>query len=230
MDAIVVATSGAASALPYTAPMKPQQITPRKMNIGAFIESESLLEGASPLSEWPRLADSLAPEVALDSIPPVSWTAQGRLVPQRVGGPQLWLDLTAQADLPWTCQRCLHPVVLPVALQRQIRFVVDEKAAAELDAESDDDVLPLSRSFDLLSLIEDELIMASPLVPRHDTCPVQPVMSVSDPGVEGDDVPDAEGSQTLGDAGDESPRGQRPNPFAVLAKLKKGDSEGGQGR
>lgn len=210
--------------------MKPQQFTPGKMNIGAFIESESLLEGSSPLSDLPRLADSLAPEVARDSIPPVNWTAQGRLVPQRVGSPQLWLDLTAQADLPWTCQRCLHPVALPVALQRQIRFVVDEKAAAELDAESDDDVLPLSRSFDLLSLIEDELIMASPLVPRHDTCPEQPVMSVSDPGVDGDEATDVDGPDASADAGGESPRGQRPNPFAVLAKLKKGDSEGGEGR
>ncbi|HET6786919.1 MAG TPA: DUF177 domain-containing protein, partial [Aquabacterium sp.] len=80
--------------------MKPRQFTPRKLNIGAFIESESPLEGPSPLSDLPRLADSLAPEVAQDSIPPVSWTAQGRLVPQRVGGPQLWLDLTAHADLP----------------------------------------------------------------------------------------------------------------------------------
>lgn len=220
-----------ASALPYTAPMKPRQITPRKLNIGAFIESEILLEGPSPLSDLPRLAESLAPEAHLDSIPPVSWTAQGRLVPQRVGGPQLWLDLTAHADLPWTCQRCLHPVALPVALERQIRFVVDEKAAAELDAESEDDVLPLSRSFDLLSLIEDELIMASPLVPRHDNCPEQPVMSVSDPGVDGDEVPeDADLTSASVDAGDEPPRGQRPNPFAVLAKLKKGESEGGEGR
>lgn len=219
-----------ASALPYTAPMKPRQFTPRKLNIGAFIESESPLEGPSPLSDLPRLADSLAPEVARNSIPPVSWTAQGRLVPQRVGGPQLWLDLTAHADLPWTCQRCLHPVVLPVALERQIRFVVDEKAAAELDAESDDDVLPLSRSFDLLSLIEDELIMASPLVPRHETCPEQPLMSVSDPGVDGDEAPEVGVSDASTEAGGEPPRGQRPNPFAVLAKLKKGESEGGEGR
>ena len=42
----------------------------------------------------------------------------------------------------------------------------DEAAAAELDADSDDDVLAVSRVFDLLALLEDELIMAQPLVPR----------------------------------------------------------------
>ncbi len=46
-----------------------------------------------------------------------------------------------------------------------------EEAAAALDAESDDDVLALESSLDLHALVEDELLLALPLVPRHDECP-----------------------------------------------------------
>jgi uncharacterized protein len=201
----------------YTGGMKPRQISPQKMDIGAFIQEQTELPGQSPLSEMHRLADSLSSEVALLTLPPITWRAQGRLVPQRVGSPQTWLDLSAQAELPWTCQRCLHPVTLPVSFDRSIRFVTDEALAAQLDADLDEDVLALSRTFDLVALIEDELIMESPVVPVHDQCPVQVKMSVSDPGV--DDVADPAD-------GPEASAGKKPNPFAVLAQLKKGGGEG----
>jgi hypothetical protein len=57
------------------------------------------------------------------------------------------------------------------------------------------------RDFDALALVEDELIMALPFVPRHEICPEAVVMAVSDPEV---------------DAAQE-----RPHPFAALAGLKK---------
>jgi uncharacterized protein len=191
--------------------MKARQYIPRKMDIGAFIEEQSLLEGQIPVADLTRLAQSMAPEADLAAVPAVAWTAQGRLVPQRVGAPQTWLDLTATADLPWTCQRCLHPVFQPVSVLRSIRFVDDEAMAAQLDADLDDDVLSLSRSFDLLDLIEDELIMEAPLVPMHEQCPVALKMSVADPGVDAEEpVGAAEGGA-----------GGKPNPFAVLAQLKK---------
>jgi uncharacterized protein len=201
--------------------MKPRQHQPRKMDIGAFIDSEAPLEGQSPVTELPRVAEGLPPEVAPGTVEPVTWRAQGRLLPQRVGEPQRWLDLQAHALLPWTCQRCLQPVVLPVEIERTIRFVADEAMAAELDADLEDDVLVTSRGFDLLDLIEDELIMASPIVPRHDECPQPPKMSVSDPGVDEEDQVHEEGGAD-GDTG-------RKNPFAVLAQLKKGPVDGSSG-
>ena len=202
--------------------MKPRQHQPRKMDIGAFIDSETPLEGHSALADLARLAEGVPPEVPQDTVAPVQWSAQGRLVPQRVGEPQRWLDLSAHADLPWTCQRCLQPVTLPVDFERSIRFVADEALAAELDADMDDDVLVISRSFDLLDLVEDELIMASPLVPRHEECPQPPRMSVSDPGVDDE----SEEADTPDDGGGES---GRKNPFAVLAQLKKGGPNGSSG-
>jgi uncharacterized protein len=201
--------------------MKPRQHHPRKMDIGAFIDSEAPLEGQSPLAELPRVAEGLPPDVAHGTVEPVTWRAQGRLLAQRVGEPQRWLDLKAHALLPWTCQRCLQPVTLPVEIDRTIRFVADESMAAELDADLEDDVLVTSRSFDLLDLIEDELIMASPLVPRHDECPQPPKMSVSDPGVD-DETHALQEGEADGDT-------SRKNPFAVLAQLKKGAAGGTSG-
>ena len=56
--------------------------------------------------------------------------------------------------------------------------------------------------FRSIEVLEDELLMALPLVPMHDVCPEVPVFSA---GVL--DVP-------------ENPA-DKPNPFAALAQLKK---------
>ena len=56
-------------------------------------------------------------------------------------------------------------------VQPSLRFVHGEAQAEALDEDSDEDVLALTPSLDLLPLIEDELILALPLVPRHEVCP-----------------------------------------------------------
>jgi uncharacterized protein len=218
--------------------MKQRPLSPRRLDIAAFIDAQGVLEADSPAADLPRLAESLAPDAAAEQFTPIHWRAKGVLRPQRVGPPQQWLSLTADTQLPFTCQRCLRPVVLPVSTDREIRFVGDESVAAQLDADMDEDVLVLARAFDLLSLVEDELIMASPIVPRHDECPEAPVMYVADAGVDEEDEALAAGdggaqaSDPSGEAG-EGPPGKRPNPFAVLAQLKKsptgGDSGGSSG-
>ena len=79
-------------------------------------------------------------------------------------------------------------------------FVKGEDAAAALDAEAEDDVLALTPALDLRELIEDELLLALPLVPRHAHCPEPlPRAFVEDPAVDPAD-----------------------NPFAALAVLKGG--------
>jgi uncharacterized protein len=197
----------------YTCAMKarsPRPLQARKLDMGAFIDAQLTLGGELPLTDLPRLAEGLAPEVPHADVPPVVWQAVGELVPQRVGAPQMWLHLTARGSLPWTCQRCLQPVVIDVEVVRAIRFVADEATAAQMDAESDDDVLVVSRSFDLLELVEDELIMAAPIVPFHSECPQMPVMSVADA--------DFDDGESVGAEGEAS--SAKPNPFAVLAQLK----------
>ncbi|MGS0753455.1 YceD family protein [Roseateles sp. GG27B] len=71
-----------------------------------------------------------------------------------------------------------------------------------MDADSEDDVLVLPRYLDAQELVEDELLLALPLVPRHEQCP-QPLAL---PAAEL--LPDGEDADAL------------PHPFAALAALR----------
>jgi uncharacterized protein len=206
-------------------------LLPRKLDIKSFIDNTETLSGQADLSVWPRLAATVAEGVDHADVPPLAWSAQGRVVPRRTGGPELWLDVAVRGQIPLTCQRCLHPVTWHVDLDHPLRFVDDENAAAELDADLDDDVLALTRHLDLLELLEDELIMDAPLVPRHDVCPenvlawmaddaeVTPEGEVVRPGATEAGVQ----GNPQGDAQTPAPDepGRKPHPFAALAALKK---------
>lgn len=195
--------------------MKPRRFSPDKLDVQAFIESGERLGGDLPMMQMARLSEGLLPGLDLSQLRPVRWSAVGRLVPQRGGPPQHWLDIEAAADTLWECQRCLSGVALTLEVHRSIRFAPDEEQAAVLDADSDDDVLALSRNFDLLGLLEDELIMAQPIVPRHEVCPDDPLARTR-ASVEAEVSLPGE-SQTSAPAQDPG----KPHPFAALAALKK---------
>jgi uncharacterized protein len=61
-------------------------------------------------------------------------------------------------------------MAVPLGVDRRFRFVADEAEAERLDADSEDDVLAIEPALDLQALVEDELILALPLVPRHEHC------------------------------------------------------------
>lgn len=110
---------------------------------------------------------------------------------------QTWLHVEAATPVVLECQRCLRPVEATLKVNRSFLFVPGEDAAAQLDTDSEDDVIALTRALDLRELIEDELLLALPIVPKHETCPT-PLRAP----IDGDLVDD------------------KPNPFAVLAALK----------
>ncbi len=176
------------------------EFKPQRLDVRAFADSGETLSGTLALRSLDRLGELLHGEAAGE----VRWQASGE-IRQRLGAPEeVWLDLRIDADVPMECQRCLDTVAIPVEIDRPFLFAADEKAAAELDAESDEDVLVLSRAFDLVGLIEDEVLLALPIVPRHETCPRPVPVSF-----------EAEGDG----ASEDEP--VRPNPFAKLAALKK---------
>jgi uncharacterized protein len=179
-----------------------KKLDPSHLDVVAFARDGASLEGQSPLSELPRLLDEQVAGVLQAG--PVVWHLEGRLVPQSGGPDQIWLDLQASVALPMQCQRCLTPVLERVAAERSFRFVADEATAAALDDEAEEDILVISRDFDALALVEDELILALPLVPLHEVCPQTMPMSAVDPDFES--------------------TAAKPNPFGVLAGLKTGKS------
>jgi uncharacterized protein len=130
----------------------------------------------------------------------VSWSAAGEQRLQAGAPPQTWLRLQAQTTVTLQCQRCLQPMAETLALDRWFRFVGSEDEAERLDEDSEEDVLVVSRRFDLLELLEDELILALPLVPRHETCPQPLPMSAGEDDVGGEAAAE--------------------NPFAALAALR----------
>ncbi len=177
-----------------------KKLDPQHLDVLSFARDAIRLKGEGVLADWPRLVD----EQFGGAVPAgqVVWDLQGRLVPQSGGADQIWLDLRASVILPMQCQRCLTPVLETVEAERSFRFVADEATAAALDDEAEEDILVISRDFDALALVEDELILSLPLVPLHEVCPQAVPMSAADPEFE--------------------EAAERPNPFGVLASLKTG--------
>jgi uncharacterized protein len=181
-----------------------------RLDVAGLAQVNGYLKGQDSLQKYERLRqESCRLEADLTTAQSVVWQVDGALL-ESAGElakvkPQVWLHLTAQAHLPQTCQRCLGEVSTLLEVERSYRFVADEATAEAQDDACEEDLLAISREFNLTELIEDELLMALPQVPLHDVCPVQPKMSASDADFEGD-------AEAVG-AG-------KPNPFAVLASLK----------
>ena len=150
--------------------MKPRPHDPRRLDVAAFAAAGASLEGVWPLAAYTRLVDEHPAEAATPA-GEVRWRAHG-VERARFGAEasQVWLEIEAQAEVLRRCQRCLQPVALALRVQRRVRFVDGEAQAAELDADSEDDVLALDRARDLHALLEDELLLALPMVPRHAHC------------------------------------------------------------
>jgi uncharacterized protein len=178
--------------------MKARDFDPAKLDVEAFAKAGASLEDAWPVARFERLASSA---VAGSESGVVSWRAKGEHRAVRAGQHQVWVHVEATTSVMLECQRCLAPVKADVAAQRSFLFVHGETTAAELDNDSEDDVLALTRALDLGELIEDELLLALPLVPRHEVCP-QPLP-------QGDPEP-AQGEEAA------------QHPFAALAALKRG--------
>lgn len=157
--------------------------------------SGRVLSGKAPLGDFGRLLEGL-PEQA-DSL--VDWTLTG----ETDSAGRRFVTLRARAVVTLECQRCLSLFDLPLRAENRLLLIeteaeIEAEETGEDDPDAPDQVLGSAR-FDVLSLVEDELILALPYVPKHEVCPSLPKAL---------DAP--EGSDT-----------GRPSPFAVLAELKK---------
>ncbi len=179
----------------------------RRLDVRGLARSAATLEGTLAQDAFERLCSGLPAVLAVLAdarVPAVRWSARGEWRPAAGAEPEIWLHLQATTEVALICQRCLLPMTEPLAVQRSFRFVANEEEAARLDEDSDDDVLALPRLFDLLELLEDELILALPIVPRHASCP-QPLV------VAGLHSP----------PGPQEPQEPTQHPFAALAALRR---------
>lgn len=101
----------------------------------------------------------------------VSYRLSGELGPR--GEPRLTLSLAGILELQ--CQRCLSlldwPLNCEVHFELRAANVAGDVAITPEDmAEDAPDVLPVSGAMSVMELVEDGLIMAIPIAPRHASC------------------------------------------------------------
>lgn len=104
---------------------------------------------------------------------------------------------TVNADVKMTCQRCLDSVNVPLKASISLGFVQSEEALEQLP-DSLEPYLLEEEEIPLADVLEQELILALPIVAYHAQC--QPA-----------------GYQAAPEAVDEP---EKPNPFKVLEQLK----------
>ncbi len=109
-----------------------------------------------------------------------------------------------QAQVNVFCQRCLKPLAIALADDIKLALVRDEEAALRLDAELDPWICE-DHKLDLAELIEEQLILCTPIVSYHES---------------GDCI--AQKDYVAGEDATESVTTE--NPFAVLKSLKDSDS------
>lgn len=186
----------------------------RETDIFAFCRKGGSAEGEIAVRDLPRiLAETAedAPATAPDET--FRYTIRGFVQEDAAepGAPavqRLYLDVTTAGRVWQDCQRCLAAFAEPI--DTDMRFEVmasEEEADAVPDEDEDVDVIVGSRRFSVLELIEDEVLLALPVAPKHEVCPTVHESLVT--GVDGEVEPEAPPEEE-----------KRPSPFAALAGLK----------
>ncbi|HQN65604.1 MAG TPA: YceD family protein [Methylophilus sp.] len=153
------------------------------INTLEFAQKKQSLQGEVLVKDLPRLQEMVSPACSDSKI---HFALEGGRGVFGLPGMHLYIDATLQV----LCQRCLTEMSLKLGLG--FDYVVSKEPPAELDELDEADWLEAVQDFDLVALIEDELLLALPIAPAHDfACAKQAMQS-----------------------------GEKPNPFAVLKTLK----------
>ncbi|QSN60533.1 MULTISPECIES: DUF177 domain-containing protein [unclassified Caballeronia] len=192
-------------------PGKPASLADlRALDLYDFAENKRQAAGALRTSQMPRMLAEVPADAPEDDTV-FTWQGEGSTQPELqddgTEAPQPYLRLAVHGSVWLTCQRCLSPYSQHLDVDATYRIVATEEEADEYPLDEDEiEVIVGSRQFDLIDLIEEELLLSLPLVPKHSVCP------------------EVHESLLAGSAEDEADEGgeeaEKPNPFAVLEKLK----------
>jgi uncharacterized protein len=122
-----------------------------------FARAGKRLCGDVALSQLDRLADSLL-------------VTQGRLQFEIVGGydarQRPVLKVSIDGELVLRCQRCLGPLPHRLATASQL-LVLSAGSAGVVEDLDDLDGVPAASNINVATLVEDEVLLALPMAPRH---------------------------------------------------------------
>jgi uncharacterized protein len=190
----------------------------RALDIYEFAKSGRQAAGALRVSQMPRMLAEVPADVP-DRDTVFTWQAEGSTQPELqddgTEAPQPYMRLAVHGSVWLMCQRCLTPYSQHLDVDATYRIVATEEEADEFPLDDDEiEVIVGSRQFNLVDLIEEELLLSLPLVPKHNVCPeVHESLQSGAPDDEADE------------SGAEAETG-KPNPFAVLGKLKSDGPDG----
>lgn len=131
-------------------------------------------EGRLALAKLSRLAELL---VSRDG--ELRWKLRGftvepaespaRAAPGKALEPRLQLEVEGRLEL--RCQRCLETLPWPLAIRSVLHPVAAGQAIADEELEDDEvDAIEVDGELDVLALVEDEVLLALPIAPRHENC------------------------------------------------------------
>jgi len=128
----------------------------KPVNVAVLADAESRVELVVPVERLKRLAEYLTSPEGLVTGSVLLSREEGRIV--------------AEVDLATTlavrCQRCLQTLLLPIESHSRVVLVADEAAAVGVPPELETALAPEGR-LALADLMEEELLLALPAVPRH---------------------------------------------------------------
>ncbi|WP_172597654.1 YceD family protein [Sulfuriflexus mobilis] len=179
----------------------PEHIEPLRL-----ARSGRVLQGVLPLSRMARLMDSIDADTGGDVEVELSFAINDRHVPCVRGHLRTAVGLQ--------CQRCMQEMSWPVDNQFELLIVESEAEAEQLGEECE--VLLLDEQLISLSdLVEDEILLSLPIVPKH-----QAGTACADNARSSEAVEEIAEQAVSPAAGTATENQARKNPFAVLAELK----------
>jgi len=167
----------------------PNSRVPESVDAWRMVAAQREFEGRIPLAAMTRLRDSL-----LDPEGDVRYTLAFGTDALKLP----YAELHIEAELPLECQSSLRRFVLPLRLVQRLGLIRDEADESALPEEYEALLVDADGMLKPAELVEDELILALPVVP----------VSPEAEAVEREFVPSAEETA-------------QANPFAALAGLKK---------
>ena len=121
-----------------------------------------MLERSIGLAELPRLADVLVTTTGFLSVRLEGW---------RDDAGKSWLQVDIAGEPVLCCQRCLGGVKFPLAISSRLQLMAPGEEWPDDDLADDSaDAITAEKALAVLSLIEDEVLLALPIAPRHEQC------------------------------------------------------------
>ena len=169
----------------------------RRAPVDSLVGTEAAIEFSIPLAELPRVSHELS-EADGDASGKVRFSrAQGQAVAD--------LDVSALPEV--VCQRCMQPMRWPIKVKSRIALVSDYAAADRVPGELEV-FLVEGDSLSVRDLVDEEVLLALPHVPRHGEGSECAGSKVRLPGQEGE-------------TSEEAAEHQVQKPFAQLGELLK---------